>query len=92
MSRTDDGLWEIVGMTSYGKGCGRVNELGVYTRVSMYRNWIDLNMKQLDGYSVRTLNKPNNVFFNSAFQYSNGYWMIRLVCLLFIRRNQILFY
>ena len=66
MTRTVDGLWEIVGITSYGKGCGRLNELGVYTRVSMYRNWIDISIKNLEGYTARTFDKSTNIFFNSA--------------------------
>ncbi|UJR32136.1 hypothetical protein I4U23_019604 [Adineta vaga] len=36
MTRTVDDLWEIVGITSYGKGCGRLNEFGVYTRVNIH--------------------------------------------------------
>ena len=66
MSRTQNGLWEIVGITSYGKGCGRMNELGVYTRVSMYGNWINQTIESLDRYSWRSLNKPDYIFFNSA--------------------------
>ena len=80
MSRTDDGLWELVGMTSYGKGCGRVNELGVYTRVSMYRNWIDMNIQNLVDDSVRKFNQPKNVFFNSASQYSSAYCILLVAC------------
>jgi secreted trypsin-like serine protease len=76
MSRTIDGLWDIVGITSYGKGCGRLNELGVYTRVSMYRNWIDMTMNSLDDYSSRSLNKPNNIFFNSARHSSIHFFLL----------------
>ena len=76
MSETDDGTWEIVGITSYGKGCGRLNELGVYTRVSMYKNWIDTTINNLDDYSSRLFNRPNNVFINSACYYSMNIFLI----------------
>lgn len=90
MSRTDDGLWELIGITSYGKGCGRLNELGVYTRVSMYRNWIDLTRRNLDDYSRRLVNQPSNVFISSACEYSTDYFIP--VSLIFMRINQIWFY
>lgn len=35
-----DGQWYQVGVVSFGIGCGRLNTPGVYTRVSMYEQWI----------------------------------------------------
>lgn len=32
--------WILVGVTSYGRGCAHPSYAGVYTRVSMYRDWI----------------------------------------------------
>jgi secreted trypsin-like serine protease len=32
--------WILVGITSYGAGCGLADHPGVYTRVSYYQNWI----------------------------------------------------
>lgn len=31
----------VVGLTSFGQGCGRPEKYGVYTRVSQYRDWIE---------------------------------------------------
>ena len=33
--------WNIAGITSYGEGCGLPGKPGVYTRVSMYVDWIN---------------------------------------------------
>ncbi|CAF1112549.1 unnamed protein product [Rotaria sordida] len=33
----DDGLWRLIGLTSWGYGCG---DIGVYTRTSAFLNWV----------------------------------------------------
>lgn len=35
-----NGLWQLDGLTSYGYGCALADNPGVYTRVSMYIDWI----------------------------------------------------
>jgi len=32
--------WSLLGVVSYGRGCGRANAYGVYTRVSSFQPWI----------------------------------------------------
>jgi hypothetical protein len=32
--------WMIAGVTSYGRGCGLRDYAGIYTRVSVYVDWI----------------------------------------------------
>ena len=32
--------WSLLGVVSYGRGCGRANAHGVYTRVSSFQPWI----------------------------------------------------
>ncbi|KAF2905063.1 hypothetical protein ILUMI_01117 [Ignelater luminosus] len=34
-------MYSVVGITSFGRGCGNVNVPGVYTRVSNYIEWIE---------------------------------------------------
>ena len=31
----------VAGLVSFGRGCARAGQLGVYTRISAYRKWID---------------------------------------------------
>ncbi|XP_049604100.1 vitamin K-dependent protein C [Syngnathus scovelli] len=33
--------WFLVGLVSWGEGCGRRDKLGIYTKVSNYNEWID---------------------------------------------------
>lgn len=33
--------WFLIGLVSWGEGCGRKDKLGIYTKVSSYLNWID---------------------------------------------------
>lgn len=37
--------WYLVGITSWGEGCGKKNKPGVYTKVSSVLPWIYSNMQ-----------------------------------------------
>jgi hypothetical protein len=52
--------WQIVGITSYGEGCARARRPGVYTRVSVYRDWINNTIsKTTVNYDTQLLNVPS---------------------------------
>ncbi|CAF2871195.1 unnamed protein product [Rotaria sp. Silwood2] len=40
MIENSDSRWEIVGITSFGKSCGKPNTPGIYTRVGTYNTFI----------------------------------------------------
>ena len=51
--------WVLVGITSYGVGCGDSRYAGVYTRVSAYENWIRSLVK--DGISQTTVTQTGSI-------------------------------
>lgn len=44
--------WYVVGITSWGAGCGQVNKPGVYTKVSSVLPWIYSSMQVMVGQHV----------------------------------------
>ncbi|XP_035294947.1 vitamin K-dependent protein C isoform X2 [Cricetulus griseus] len=42
------GTWFLVGLVSWGEGCGQLNNYGVYTKVSRYLEWIHSNIGDKD--------------------------------------------
>jgi secreted trypsin-like serine protease len=42
----------LVGLVSYGNGCGREGVPGVYTRVSFFSRWVDQNTATLNGDAI----------------------------------------
>ncbi|XP_005397669.1 PREDICTED: vitamin K-dependent protein C isoform X2 [Chinchilla lanigera] len=43
------GTWFLVGLVSWGEGCGLPNNYGVYTKVSRYLDWIHSHIRDKDG-------------------------------------------
>ncbi|XP_066202075.1 vitamin K-dependent protein C isoform X3 [Saccopteryx leptura] len=43
------GTWFLVGLVSWGEGCGRLNNYGIYTKVSRYLDWIHGHMRAEEG-------------------------------------------
>jgi secreted trypsin-like serine protease len=37
--------FEVIGIISFGTGCGHANHSGIYTRVSAYLDWIESIIK-----------------------------------------------
>lgn len=48
----EDAALRLVGLVSYGNGCGREGVPGVYTRVSRFSAWIDENTAALNGDAI----------------------------------------
>ncbi|KAM8788888.1 vitamin K-dependent protein C isoform 2-T2 [Rhynchonycteris naso] len=43
------GTWFLVGLVSWGEGCGRLNNYGIYTKVSRYLDWIHGHLRAEEG-------------------------------------------
>lgn len=39
-------IWYLVGLVSWGEGCGRLDNFGIYTKVSRYLEWIKQQMSE----------------------------------------------
>lgn len=65
MTRINSGPWILVGLTSYGRGCGRRDELAVYTRITTYLTWIDQSMQIVPEASFKSRHEQNFVFVSS---------------------------
>ncbi|XP_069026135.1 vitamin K-dependent protein C isoform X1 [Embiotoca jacksoni] len=40
--------WFLIGLVSWGEGCGKEDKLGIYTKVSNYKEWIDRVREEWD--------------------------------------------
>lgn len=58
--------WMIAGVTSYGRGCGLSSYAGVYTRASMYIDWIK-SVVGSDGVEIAGGNSGNTGAVSNIF-------------------------
>ena len=61
-----NGTWTLVGITSYGVGCGRTNYSGGYTRVAYYVDWI-ASAKSGNEWSFKPTSSSSEVLFQPLF-------------------------
>ncbi|XP_070533270.1 chymotrypsinogen B-like isoform X2 [Ptychodera flava] len=47
-----DGNWTLVGVTSWGRGCGRPQSPTVYTNVTLFMDWIQTTVRETNRTSV----------------------------------------
>lgn len=50
-SLSDSNEWYLAGVVSYGHGCARAGETGVYTRLTSYLDWVE-KVQNDDGFGV----------------------------------------
>ncbi|UJR14619.1 hypothetical protein I4U23_001613 [Adineta vaga] len=61
--------WQIIGITSYGEGCARAHKPGVYTRISVYRDWINETIsRNTNDDETQLFNMANNIDMNNDLE------------------------
>ncbi|XP_053552283.1 transmembrane protease serine 9-like [Bombina bombina] len=61
-----DGRWYLVGLVSFGEGCGIENRPGVYTRLPAYADWIVENAPEASAVVQNVRFTPNS-FLNISY-------------------------
>lgn len=75
------GVYQQIGLVSYGEGCGKVNKYGVYTYLPMYLGWIRQYVP-LPGMGVEIPNANANEPLRNAPLYSGDFSISVLFLLL----------
>jgi secreted trypsin-like serine protease len=73
--------WMLAGVTSFGRGCGLPDYAGIYTRATMYIDWIKSTVGK-DGVVFAGENSAN------IGTMSNMLFIVLLSCLVLIRSFQ----
>lgn len=71
------GTWVAAAITSYGYGCAEPDLPGVYTRVSMYIDWI--NTKMNSGVIESRASTQYNIFYTIIFTFYNFIFILFLI-------------
>jgi secreted trypsin-like serine protease len=79
MMFTQSNQWVLVGLTSFGEGCARINNSGVYTRVAAYEDWIRSYTN--DSYWIVTDSHGTTIFTSITHLY---FFIIPFIFLLII--------
>ncbi|CAF1064844.1 unnamed protein product [Adineta steineri] len=77
------GIFELIGIVSFGEGCAYVMKPGIYTRVSGYIDWINDLVKKPITHTANTSNTPHTTVVLPQALLSNGNQR-KLSCILFI--------
>ena len=73
MACMSNGVVELVGIVSYGIGCGGTDNIpGVYTRVASYLNWIKPKMVTIP-LDIKLTNKGTHFFLTASI-----YWQFHM--------------
>ncbi|XP_075057855.1 vitamin K-dependent protein C-like [Mixophyes fleayi] len=62
MVTTFGDTWFLIGLVSWGEGCGRLDNFGVYTKVHIYLKWVSQQIANYEAEEVKKnsqVNKPN---------------------------------
>ncbi len=62
MKFTSSKQWVVAGVTSFGKGCGRAEYSGVYSRVAVYSDWINTTVNAHDEFIDPVLTARDIIF------------------------------
>ena len=52
-----NGKWTLIGVTSWGHGCGDINSPGAYTKVTSFITWIENNKWSIYSFSIFCLQR-----------------------------------
>jgi len=70
-----EGGYNLIGIVSWGNGCGQPDSYGVYTRVSKIREWIFQQIELADAPVVLTDSTPTTIYSGSDLTVYGSAWI-----------------